>query len=221
MHLIALGFAPGIYWLWFFIKKDKWNPEPKAMILKAYFLGIFSTILVLLVQLPCKFSYLTGAVLVAPILEESVKFMIVLFFFYPHREFDEPIDGIIYASAVALGFASIENVFYMFGVNSQSRYLLPGVILVRSLLSVPGHALFSSIWGYALGKVKFTDSRKKHLLLGSSLILAMIAHGLFNLFCLIGNFFSAGLLILIVLLWVLLSKNIRKAIGKTSYFAPK
>ena len=212
MIFFILGFAPGIYWLWYFYKKDTLEPEPQKLVIRSYFLGILTAVVIIITQLPFQYSYIVGAVLVAPIVEELGKFFAVKLSVYNHKEFNEPMDGIIYASAVALGFASIENGIYLFRISTVSKYLLSNVILARSVLSVPAHALFSSIWGYALGRAKFSKSQNKNLVVIAGITLAIAFHSLFNLLCFIQIYSSIGLLILIAIMWQIINKKISKAI---------
>ncbi len=210
MLIFALGFAPGLYWLWYFYKRDKWEPEPKKLVIRSYLFGIVVACFVMLIQLPFHYSYFLGAVIIAPVIEELAKFLGVRISIYGNKEFDEPMDGIVYAAAVALGFASIENAFYLFRVNITARELLPNVLLARSLLSVPGHALFSSFWGYALGLVK--TRKASHTLIIPGLALSMLAHGLFNYLCFLKIYSSLGLLILLAILWGIINNKIKKAL---------
>ena len=219
MHYILLGFAPGLYWLWYFYQRDKLEPEPKKLVFVSYFLGILAAALVIFVHTPFKFSYFISTVVSAPILEELAKFLMVWAYLYRNKNFSEPMDGIVYAAAVALGFASIENGLYLFRINQQAKFLLPNTIIIRALLSVPAHALFSSIWGYALGRYKF-DKKKNRFIVLYGLLLAMLLHALFNFLCLIQIFSSFGLLILTAVMWMLINKKIRKA-EKDSPYAPR
>jgi len=73
MIYFLLGFAPGIYWLIYFYKRDKLEPEPRKLIIMSYFLGIFIAMFIMLIQVPIKSSYFISAVLIAPVLEESGK----------------------------------------------------------------------------------------------------------------------------------------------------
>ena len=210
MHYILLGFAPGLYWLWYFYQRDKLEPEPKKLIFVSYFLGILAAALVIFINMPFKLNYFVGAVVSAPILEELAKFLMVWAYLYRNKNFSEPMDGIVYASAVALGFASIENGLYLFRINQQAQFLLSNTILIRALLSVPAHALFSGIWGYALGRYKF-DKKKNRFIVLYGLLLAILLHALFNFLCLIEIFSSFGLLILVAAMWGIMNKKITKA----------
>jgi len=130
MHYLILGFAPGIYWLWYFYRRDELEPEPKKLIIRAYMLGILSAGLVLIIQSPIKLGYFSSAVIAAPIIEEFCKFLMVWLFFFRNKNFNEPMDGIVYASTVALGFASIENGLYLFRAHTNSSYMLGNTILM-------------------------------------------------------------------------------------------
>ena len=135
--------------MWYFYKKDTLEPEPQSFIIKTFLLGALVGIPVTLIELPFTFSEFILAVFVAPVIEEFAKYFVVRKTIYSNVEFDEPIDGIIYAAAAALGFASLENISYLLSAYYQNHF--EETYVVRALLSVPGHVLFSSMWGYALG----------------------------------------------------------------------
>jgi RsiW-degrading membrane proteinase PrsW (M82 family) len=95
-----------------------------------------------------------------------------------HEEFDEWYDGILYGVMIGLGFAFIENIFYFINL-----YPVEGgsIIILRSLLSMPAHALECGIMGYFLGKAKFTEEQQKFpLLLSLALIIPVALHGFFD-----------------------------------------
>jgi protease PrsW len=210
MHYLILGFAPGLYWLWYFYRRDELEPEPKKLVVRAYLLGILSAGLVLLIQRPMKLRYFSSAVIAAPIIEEFCKFLMVLLFFYRNKNFNEPMDGIVYASAVALGFASIENGLYLFRAHINSSFMLSNTILIRAFLSVPAHALFSSAWGYALAKYKFSKKKNVGVVL-VGLLIAMLLHASFNLLAIVQILSTFGLLILVAMMWSVFNSKIAKA----------
>jgi len=210
MLYILIGFAPGLYWLWYFYKRDKLEPEPKKMIIYAYLTGILATFVVIGTQRLFKLDMFTRVVIAAPILEEFAKFLMVWVFFYRNKNFNEPMDGIVYSAAVALGFASLENAMYLVRAYSQGPSMLSNTLLIRAFLSVPGHALFSSFWGYALAKYKFS-SNKKIIVVFGGLLMSMFMHGLFNFLCIVQVFSSFGLLALVAVMWGIMNKRITKA----------
>ena len=105
--IVTLAFAPGIFWLWFFYKKDKWEPEPKRLIVETFIWGLLAVIPVAIVEYPFRSPWFAGAVVAAPIIEEFAKLLVVRLAVFKNAEFNEPMDGITYSAAAALGFASI------------------------------------------------------------------------------------------------------------------
>ena len=87
------------------------------------------------------------------------------------KEFDEPVDGIIYGCAAALGFAAVENMKY-FALGRMSG----AVIAMRAFETVPAHMFFGAIWGYGMG-LKLVSRRARVL---PYLALAALAHGAFD-----------------------------------------
>jgi len=183
-----LAFSPGIFWLWLIYRRDKYRPEPRALVIRTFLLGAAVALPVSLVEsilYPGSLEQLTNgpvnlalvayvSFIVAGVTEELAKYLIVKRTIFGSPYFDEPMDGLIYASAAALGFASLENVGYLFSFGAVQ-------ILVRGPVSTLGHVLFSAIWGYLLGRQKLhLKARGTPAVLG--LIASMAGHGLFDFF---------------------------------------
>jgi len=122
--LIALAIAPGLFLLWFYYKKDVYEPEPKKLVIKTFIFGALIAFPVSLVESifvsPSKIilngdflQLLIYAFLVIATTEEFGKFLVVKSVAYNSSEFNEIMDGIVYAVASALGFATLENIFYV------------------------------------------------------------------------------------------------------------
>lgn len=205
LELLVLAIAPAVLILWYVYRKDRYEPEPKYLVAKVFLLGAFSVIPAALLEMPFPSGLFVSAV-IAPIVEEGLKFSVVYFIVSGLAEFDEPMDGIVYAAAAGLGFAALENIFY---VTEGGIF----VGLIRGFLSVPGHMIFSGIWGFALGHAKFRPDSEQPRIIILGLAGAMIMHGLFNLsleaFDLLGLAMIA--LVLIPLGWWILHRNIEKA----------
>jgi RsiW-degrading membrane proteinase PrsW (M82 family) len=142
-----------------------------------------------------KLGFFVYSVLVIGLLEEAAKFLPFWIVCVRLRAFDERIDGIVYASAVALGFASYENLLYL--------QFLDGVELVaRSVASPLTHAMFSSIWGWAVAR----DLERSGPAFLSGLIglgVAALAHGVYDFLILAAHPFVRPVPALIVLgIWV-------------------
>lgn len=217
--ILALALGPGVFWAWYFYRRDKYEPEPAALIVKLFLLGVLVTFPVAFFEgffgLFIASSLVMGAV-VAPIVEEYGKYWVVRRFAYRNTEFDEPMDGIVYAAAAALGLASLENVLYVFTAYLTSPALALGTIVVRAIFSVPGHALFASVWGYALGRAKFAAAERRPAMVFQGLILGMILHGIFNFLLITADIFAYTLAIFVLVLtpglWILANRNITKAL---------
>jgi RsiW-degrading membrane proteinase PrsW (M82 family) len=83
--------------------------------------------------------------LVAAAVEEACKIAVVYWIVWRRPEFDERMDGIVYASRAGLGFALVENVLYLLGQTSLTGQLY--VWVARALLAVPGHAMWTGMIG--------------------------------------------------------------------------
>lgn len=182
MQLFMLAFAPGLFILLYVYFRDRYERENPFTVLRIFMLG---TVAVLpAIQLEQLFapvarnfhgastaSLAVSVFLVIGPVEEACKFAVVWFGIYPSREFKEPMDGLVYSTAAAMGFASVENFLYLHYHGTEAAP-------VRALLAVPGHLFFSGIWGYHLGLAKF-----KHQQTGSiagALVAAAFLHGVYD-----------------------------------------
>jgi RsiW-degrading membrane proteinase PrsW (M82 family) len=217
--LLLLAIGPALFWLWYFYNRDRYEPEPLSWIVMIYLLGMAVTIPVAFVEglSSLVFSEFLVAVMVAPIVEEGAKFLVVRKTVYQTPEFDEPVDGIVYAAAVGLGFATLENVIYVFSALETSFAFAVQTGIVRAFLSVPGHVLFSTLWGDALGRAKFLPAGRRPGIIAWGLILAMISHGLFNLLLYDAIGFAVLILVLVPVLWMTVLRNIHTALFKSVY----
>lgn len=87
------------------------------------------------------------------------------------KHFDEPVDGLVYASAAALGFACVENAITLRG------HSVGWIWIARTAIALPAHVFFACMWGYALGRVKTV--KRPGPLFPASWLLATAAHGLY------------------------------------------
>jgi len=164
---------------------DRYDKEPLFLLTKVFLLGALSVIPVLIVEnILIRINIFQGllgatftAFIVAGMTEEYFKRLVVLYTAYNSKYFNEKLDGIVYCSFSALGFATIENIIYVVFRFSSNYY----VGIMRGILSVPAHSLFAITMGYYLSLAKYTEEeglRKKYFL--KSLWIPVILHGLFN-----------------------------------------
>lgn len=181
---ILISFTPGLFWLWFYIRKDVYRPAPKRLIVLTFFLGCLSTIPAGIIEffalsdfdrqeISSLSSVAMSMLLVVGPVEELSKFGAVRLFAYRSLYFEEPIDGLVYGAAASLGFASLENLLYVYSYG-------PSVMIVRAPVSTLAHLIFGSAWGYALGlHMQSGRTRSKMIVLGIGA--AAVLHGMFNL----------------------------------------
>lgn len=184
--------------------KDKYEKEPMRLLVISFLLGAIVSIIIttllysvfnVYIPLLDKLSVweqFKQAFFVVGFSEELSKYLIVLLFAQPHKEFNEPFDGIVYAVMVSMGFAATENIMYVL----QSG---PATALVRAFTAIPAHATFGILMGYYMGKAKFAPNKLYLNLLG--LFFAILFHGAYDFFLFIdfvpgiwiGAFISLGI----------------------------
>ncbi|MEM6379530.1 MAG: PrsW family glutamic-type intramembrane protease, partial [Bacteroidota bacterium] len=106
--------------------------------------------------------------------EETFKFLALRFYPFNRPFFNEPIDGIVYATMIGMGFATLENIFYAYQYEMATT-------LIRGITAVPAHASFAAIMGFFVGKARFSPNRRKQFLWMGWLIPVGI-HGLYDFF---------------------------------------
>lgn len=210
---LVLGFLPGIAWLIYFYSKDHYEPEPKRLVILAYFLGSLSTIPISYLYQLIPSSLPFQAILQAPIIEELTKFSILYLIFFRNKNFNEPLDGMIYGISIGLGFASLENFGYMLKTYNTSTY--SATVVMRGLFTVPMHALTASFYGFGLGVKKFGVSNKHQI--WYYVVFAIGAHAIFNGIATIAVVYP--LLIFIAYLWKKFSQHLQTSL-KNSPFSP-
>lgn len=190
LSALILGFAPGIFWLWFIYTRDRYHREPRALVIRVFALGMASTLLVPLFELPLiyftnidvsilddlsegsiKDLAILAFVIVGPA-EELSKFLIVRAIVFKSPYFNEMNDGFIYSAAAALGFASVENVTYAFQFGWE-------VMVFRGPISTLVHVILGGLWGYGLIRYKLKGRKALGFLL-LMLIASAAFHGLFD-----------------------------------------
>ena len=164
--ILAAAIVPGILLLYYVYSKD-FNPEPKRLIYKGFFYGclsVFASTLIsgplmklgLFVNQPSSFAEaLQTSFFGAAIPEESAKLLMLWLLLRHSPEFDERYDGMVYAAAVGLGFACLENLMYV--VSAGAGWFQ--VSVTRAIFAVPGHFAFAIVMGYYFSRNHF-DSRK-------------------------------------------------------------
>ena len=218
---VVVALAPIVFLAWFVYTRDRYEKEPRKLILKTFVIGAILVVPVIVAELVGSlilppsadpFGLFLHFLLVVALVEESSKYLAVRISVYRSREFNEPMDGLVYGAIAGLGFAAPENLLYVL-----SRGATLGI--VRGVLSVPGHALWGSIIGYYLARQKFTGSRRSGLV---GLSVAVILHAMFD-YGLVGTEPLLGIIIaggIVVAGWVIFFRFTRTA-HEASPFRPE
>jgi RsiW-degrading membrane proteinase PrsW (M82 family) len=144
---------------------DRWEPEPKRLLLFAFVWGAVVSISVTLLIQPyfslaagpaSGLDYRTFAVTVqAPVVEEFAKSLgLLLLLLFARRHFDGPVDGVVFAFTIAGGFAFTENILYFgraIAESSDPGTDLAVVFFLRGVMSPFAHAIFTGTTGLILG----------------------------------------------------------------------
>lgn len=185
MLLLALSLAPGLALVIFIYLKDKYEREPLKQIGKAFLYGALSAVVLLIFWFILKNLGITTnsnpdgtlqgtldlAFLEAAIPEETLKWAVFLLYFYKLKDFNEWFDGIVYASVISLGFATVENVLYVVqsGVTTG---------IIRALFAVPAHFMDGVTQGFFFSLAKFDKNKLINITL--ALVSAIILHGIYD-----------------------------------------
>jgi len=182
---VIVALVPAFIWLAFFYLQDRLEPEPKQFVLGMFLLGaiLASAIGIPLVENVFRVSHwlytdtmttLIGGILVVGFTQEFIKYAAVRYTMYYSDEFNEVNDGIVYATAAGLGYATMLNI--QFVVSNGGVDLGAGVI--RMAVVALAQASFAGITGYFLGRAKFESEPIWWMPLG--ITLAAVMNGLFN-----------------------------------------
>lgn len=190
--IVAAAIAPALLLLWLVVAADS-RPEPPRVVWTAFILGALSIFVL---------RYVTGwlvphfpvthhpwlavdetALFIASIPEETLKIVIIAILAFRVRAFDEPMDGVVYGTAVGLGFAAHENLGYLSHADDWQT-----LAIVRGILTVPFHASLGAIAGTYIASARFGAALGAHRrghwvrarLLLSAWLIPVVLHALFD-----------------------------------------
>lgn len=208
--IISSGIAPGLALLCYFYLKDKYEVEPISMVLRTFIFGALLVFPIMFIQyafmtedvLQSKWS---NAFILSGILEEFFKWFILYFTVFKHTVFNERYDGIVYSVSISLGFATVENIIYLFANGIEFAF-------GRALLPVSSHALFGVLMGYYLGRAKFADRSQMTIWICFSLLMPIILHGTYDfiLLTVVKNWVYI-MVPFMILLWIKALRKVKEA----------
>ena len=215
MALLLATILPSILIILFFVYSDKFK-EPRGEIIKVFIYGILITIPAYFLNTYISdFFYnntrvsegLISSFLTAAPVEEGLKLSVLYYFVYKMKDFNEPIDGIVYGVTVSLGFATLENLYYVYLLADYFETTSMALAVIRSFSAVPAHAVFGVFMGYFFMKYSFI---KKGDNLFFAFVVPFVLHGCYNLFTTSNFFVSLGLILISWIIALRLFSRLKK-----------
>lgn len=203
---------PVVFWAIYHYHKDRHLPEPLSNLALCFGLGLLAAAIskglyISLDPLGLRYDALALAedstagllaytmLAIGPI-EELAKMLPFLIVVIRFRAFDEPMDGLIYASFIGLGYAAAENVGYL-------DYLTPVEAAARGFAGPVVHILFASIWAYWISRARLAHASIAGPAL-AGFVLAALLHGMYDFLVLLQPVVAlpiATLLIIAIWIW--------------------
>ena len=208
---------PSIILVYIFYTFD-FFPEPKRLVIYTFLFGIFITIpagyinVFFMDFIDENFIYGSNSynffdnLIPGATVEEILKFLVLFFFCRKLKDFDEPMDGLVYGSAVALGFAMYENFTYVYNEELLLYYSWENIAIIRAFLTVPMHAFCGIFIGFSISYYTFV--KRNILIIPLGLIVAIAFHAFFNANA--GNDVSGFVVLLQLILVIVLFRVLRK-----------
>lgn len=204
LFFLLAALLPACILFWYVYSRDI-TPEPRNIVLKGFLFGVLATFASTLVsgplyalgfysQEPVTFwGSIKTAFFGAAIPEESAKLLMLWLLLRNCKDFDERYDGIVYATAVGLGFAGFENIMYL----AASGFGFFRVAISRAFLAVPGHFAFAVIMGYYYSVMHFSWREKdKRSATAKMWLYPVLLHGVYDSICFVSGIAETGSVLL-------------------------
>lgn len=215
MKTIAFTLLPPILIFLYIYFSDRFR-EPKKLMFQVFLLGVLLIIPAgYLNQFVLKTFQnndpVNNALLIGffagGFIEEILKFSILYYFVLKKNEFNEPMDGIVYGVLVSLGFATLENIEYVYLQSENLGFTSLEVAQLRAFTAVPLHGLVGIVMGFYFGLFAFTGQKKFQ---GYALIIPILFHGSYNFLISFNFLYAFGALIILLVFALKLHKNLKE-----------
>ena len=192
LFYLAIAILPAIFFMIYIYRNDDKEKEPPLLLLKCIIGGLLSVPVAIILEMiaeavviyllenvvsATRVNYGVLTAIFVGLIEEGAKFFFLYKFTWKDKAFNYRFDGIVYAVFVSLGFAALENVFYVFNYGT-------GVALQRALLTIPGHMSFAVYMGLYYGHAKVSEAVNnpdaKSLNLKAAYAFAVLLHTIFD-----------------------------------------
>lgn len=214
---IITGIVPTLLWLFFWLREDRFQPEPRGLLVLTFIAGALGVFLVLPFEGIVQATGLIGTerVFVYAAIEELIKFFIVFLIDFNSSYLDEPVDYVIYLITGALGFAMMENVMFLLepALRTEISFIIQTGTL-RFLGATILHSVLAAILGVILGFVFYKRRSTRTLFIVVGLAIVMILHTIFNSFIIryveINGWLTFGILWLTAIIIIGLIERVRR-----------
>jgi RsiW-degrading membrane proteinase PrsW (M82 family) len=211
---LTVAVAPTVFLLLFVYLRDKYEHEPLGLIGVTFVLGAIGVLPAAFLELLLEGFFPVPAILQAflyvAVVEELTKFGAVKIKAYRSFHFNEVMDGIVYAVAASLGFATVENIIYVLRSGLA-------VAIFRAILSVPDHAVWGGIMGFYLGLAKRDEkasgSEQSQIIKGLAIVILL--HGLYDSLAFLESL--GGVILISLIGWGLFLVLMRKALALSPF----
>lgn len=223
---IAVG--PAVFLLYYIYRKDRLDREPAKLLAKLLFFGALSAVPAVVLELAGELAmdgmkdsvfkiFIENFFAVAAV-EEGCKYLMLKKCTWKRQEFNCSYDGLIYAVYVSMGFAVIENLFYVAEMG-----IVTGI--VRAVTAIPGHCFFGVFMGTHYAEAKrlenlgeTAEARRQRFL---AFAVATAVHGAYDFLLSVESYAGLALFaVLLVGLYVAGFKSIGKASREDMYIVP-
>ena len=220
--LALLAVLPAIVLLVVIYRADNIEKEPFSLMAKVFGLGALTTISAMILEeigmyILSFFFYTPNALYtffemfcVVALAEEAGKYFVLKKATWKNKEFNFSFDGIVYSVCASLGFATLENILYVFQGGFSTA-------VMRAITAVPGHCIFGIFMGIYYGIAKGCelrgDENGKKLNLKKALLVPIFLHGFYDFSC---SLEYDGMFLVFILLEIFMTVNAIKMVKKMS-----
>lgn len=214
--VLITGVIPTLMWLFFWLREDRFNPEPTGLIILTFLGGAAGVFLILPLEGLAEYLGIveTHRLLFFAGAEELVKLLVVLAIDFGSAHLDEPIDYAIYLITGALGFAMMENILFLTHPELQDNI---SFVIETGTLRFLGasvlHAVLAAILGVILGFVFYKRKLTRFWFLIAGLMIVTILHTIFNYFIIkyveINSLVTLGILWVVTIIIIALFERVR------------
>ncbi len=214
---IVVGIVPALIWLFFWLREDRFQPEPPGLLILTFIAGALSVFVVLPLEYIVKGAGIIGVekILIFAGAEELIKFGVVFLIDFHSSYLDEPIDYAVYLITGALGFAAMENVMFLLnpGLHTDISFILETGTL-RFIGATILHSILAATLGIIIGFVFYKKKKTRRMFIFIGLIIVTILHTIFNYFIIdnvhINGFLTLGGLWILTLIIISLFERVRR-----------